>query len=199
MEFTDDATSWLQDRDAHAHQDEDEAETSPPQSPLLERKAQAKAPPVSQSARVDFFAESKPQTIEEFREFWLTATGLDAIGPRGRVPPRGIVGADVMVLVVAPEANDSEPLLSGPQGRFLERILKAIGSAPDRVYFGSALPRHTPMADTTAMAAGGLDSVLHHHITLAKPRQVLAFGAKLTPFIAQDASAAEASSFTSSA
>ncbi|MEM6585290.1 MAG: uracil-DNA glycosylase family protein [Pseudomonadota bacterium] len=193
MDFTDDATSWLQDGDPQAHEREDEAETSPPQSPLLERKAPAQAPPVSQSPRVDFFADSKPQTIEEFREFWLTATELDPIGPKGRVPPRGSAGADLMVLVVDPEPNDSETLLSGPQGRFLERILKAIGTAPEQVYFASALPRHTPMADTAAMAGGGLDSVLHHHIALAKPRQVLAFGAKLTPFIAQDAAAAETS------
>ena len=192
-DFTDDVTAWLQSPTAPGDNTAGETPIDRPKSPLLERATEPEARAEAETSRSDFFADSKPQTLEEFREFWLSAPGLDAIGPRGRVPPRGNPGATLMVLVVDPEQRDGETLLSGPQGRLLNRILNAAGVANDDVYFASALPRHTPMADTASLAASGMDAVLAHHITLAAPKRLMAFGAGLTPLLGKDPSSRDSS------
>lgn len=186
MDFTDDVTSWLHSGDPAVEGAGSEAAPAPSQSPLLESKPAQPAASQNDTPKLDFFASGKPETLGAFREFWMTAPELDAIGPRGRVPPRGEAGADLMVLVVDPEESDRETLLSGPLGRLLDRILSAANTQPEKVYVASALPRHTPMADTAGLAAGGLDGVLLHHIALAAPRRILAFGAQLSPFIAEN-------------
>ena len=61
------------------------------------------------------------------------------------------------------------------------------------MYFASALPRHTPMADTASLAASGMDAVLAHHITLADPKRLMAFGAGLTPLLGKDPSSRDSS------
>lgn len=185
-DFADDATSWLASQDPLPSVDPGQSEPQPPPSEVPEQRPGSPAQPKAEIERVDFFAQGAPQSLEEFREFWLTAPGLDAIGPRGRVPPRGASQPLLMVLVVDPEDRDRETLLSGPQGRLLDRILAATATAHGSVYFASALPRHTPLADTAALAMGGLDKVVEHHIALAAPQRILAFGAQLTPFIAEN-------------
>ena len=185
-DFSDDATAWLESpKDMGLEQPQkpsNQASATAAQSG--QEPAQTAAKPVVQ--RVDFFAEGKPQSLEAFCEFWLSAPGIDAIGPRGRVPPRGLKGAEVMVLVVDPEQNDTDTLLSGPQGQLLNRILAAMGISGDQSYFASALPRSTPMADTTALAQGGLDAVLLHHIELVAPKRLIAFGADLAPLLGEN-------------
>ncbi len=89
-----------------------------------------------------------------------------------------------MVLVPDPESDDTDHLLSGPQGRLLARIIAAMGLAADECYIASALPRHTPMADLTGLAASGLDAVTQHHIALAAPQQLILFGQGLSAFLA---------------
>ncbi|MEM6826749.1 MAG: hypothetical protein AAF553_02280 [Pseudomonadota bacterium] len=180
--FTDDATVWLRE----PGEEEAAVEVDPPaESPSLLTREPAKASEVAANAAaapIDFFAQGKPETLEEFREFWLTAPDLDPIGLTGRVPPRGAQSADLMVLVVDPEQRDTDALLSGPQGRLLKSILDATGVSTDRAYVASALPRHTPMADSAALAGRGLGAVLHHHISLVAPKQLIAFGSGLAPF-----------------
>ena len=179
QDFTDDATAWLVEEDARPALDaEPEAHSVPakhvpaqsvPQSPKVER--------------VDLLGSSPPETLDAFREFWMEAPGLDAIGPRGRVPPRGEPNAQLMVLVTDPEQGDRDRLLSGPQGELLEAMLRAMGFDEGQIYFASALPRHTPMADTPAIAAGGMDAVTLHHIALAQPEAVLVMGTNILPLI----------------
>lgn len=133
--------------------------------------------------RVDLLGANPPQTLGQFQEWWLTAPGLDTIGPRGRVAPRGSENAQLMVLVIDPEQSDRETLLSGPQGKLLSRIIAAMGLSEEKVYFASALPRHTPMADTATIAAAGMDEVTRLHVNLVSPQRVLAFGAGIPPLL----------------
>lgn len=184
-DFSDDVTAWLSSPPAEQEQTASQNAAATRQPGTAQRAAKPESSAIPETLRIDFFAGNKPQTLDEFREFWLTAVGLDAIGPRGRVAPRGQAGADLMVLVVDPEEGDQGTLLSGPLGQLLGNILSAMGSPPEKVYFASALPRHTPMADTASLAASGLDEVVRHHISLAKPQKIIAFGARLTPFIAE--------------
>ena len=182
-DFTDDATAWMGDV---PQDDVSDSEARTPQNRDPVPQADSPAAKTSSAPRVDLLGDSPPGTLAEFREFWLTAPGLDAIGPRGRVPPRGESGAKLMVLVVEPEEGDGEALLSGSQGRLLAKMLNAMGLSESDIYLASALPRPTPMADTASIAAAGMDALTAHHITLAAPQSVLAFGGNILPLIGHD-------------
>ncbi|MEL6737731.1 MAG: hypothetical protein AAFO28_02285 [Pseudomonadota bacterium] len=186
-DFTDDATAWLQsDMPTRTDGVQEANEPAGPKSDAGSRSsAQIDTPPAK--ARIDFFADGLPANLVEFHEFWMSAPGLDAIGPRGRIAPRGVEGADLMVLVLEPEAGDRDRLLAGPQGNLLDAFLKAAGTDPANVYLASALPRHTPMADTQALAHEGLDAVHSRHIELARPKRLIGFGTGLVPLLGLDA------------
>lgn len=185
-EFSDDATAWLGNA---ASRPSSELEKPASEDPAKGADRQSSAAPKetqSPVVRANLLGDSPPQSVAEFREFWLTEPGLDQIGPSGRVAPRGDSGARLMVLVVEPEESDRDLLLSGPQGQLLGRMLNAMGLGQDEVYVASALPRHTPMADTSAIAAAGMDAVTVHHIKLAAPERVIAFGGNLLPLIGHE-------------
>lgn len=184
-DFADDATAWLAEPEAvRPERTEKEPGAHRPVAsaePAVAQKAPQEAPPP------DLLGDSPPETLDAFREWWITAPGLDAIGPRGRIPPRGAPGAALMVLVVHPEEGDRERLLEGSQGRLLDAILAAMGLAPDQAYVASALPRFTPMADCPAEAARGMGAVLARHIELAAPQRIVAFGAGLAALLGDPA------------
>lgn len=181
-EFTDDATAWLgreAEKAGGKERDTVDVSRSPPKSahkPLDQPQPQ-------KVERVDLLGPNPPETLEAFHTFWMEAPGLDAIGPRGRVSPRGAQNAKLMVLVTEPEEGDRTRLLDGLQGELLNAILRAMGVDENAVYIASALPRHTPMADTPVIAANGMDAVTLHHIKLAAPKAVLAMGANISPLI----------------
>lgn len=192
-DFTDDATAWFQTEDTKSESDQETAPDRSSSSSRSAARASANEPAKIDSPRADLLGSSPPGDLQAFHEFWMSAPQLDAIGTRGRVPPRGAAGADLMVLVVDPEETDTQSLLSGRQGRLLDSMLAAMGISADSIYLASALPRHTPMADTTAIATSGMDAVLRHHIALASPKRLVAFGAGLAAFLAQDVSNSETS------
>lgn len=188
MDFTDDATVWLHDTDG----DEEpvRAEKKPRATDQnVSDQAQEKEPaPAPAVVRANLLGDSPPADLDAFRTFWMEAPGLDAIGPRGRIAPHGPAGADLMVLVCDPEETDRDTLLSGPQGKLLGKMLAAMGVDKDAVYFASALPRHTPMADTASIAQSGMDEVLALHIRLAAPKRVIALGPSILPLLGHDRS-----------
>lgn len=186
-DFADDARAWLADPVEHA------ADTAPQKrvSPTLAASiadggniappgAAPAAPPI---AKHDFWGDSPPQCLAEFHQWWAECDDLGRGGLYPRIAPRGSVGARLMVVVSDPEAGDTETLLSGPQGRLLGNILKAMGLGPDEYYLASALPCHTPLADLAILAASGFDSVLEHHIALAAPQRLLVLGSAVAPML----------------
>ncbi|TIX49947.1 hypothetical protein [Alteraurantiacibacter aquimixticola] len=124
-----------------------------------------------------------PGSLEGFASWWMTEPSLDGDAVRDRVAPRGVVEADLMVLVPMPEAQDSEKLLSGPQGTLVSNMLRAMGVAEERAYIASALPRHMPLADWDGLGSAGLGEVLQHHIKLAAPKRLLVLGRDLMPVL----------------
>ena len=91
-----------------------------------------------------------------------------------------------MILVAEPEQGDTEVLLSGPQGRLLDAMLAAMGTAPGDAYVASVLPRHTPHADWTAPAARGLGELARHHVALVEPKRLIVFGSNILPLLGHD-------------
>lgn len=175
-DFSEDATDWL----APA------IEQAPEATPTAQSQREAIATPSPEPEkpqRIDLLGPNPPTDLAAFQQYWLETPGLDAIGPRGRVAPRGPANAELMVLVIDPEERDGDRLLSGPQGRLLSRMLAAMGLDEEQTYIASALPRHTPMADTAALAASGMDSVVLHHVKLAAPKRLIAFGANIPPLV----------------
>lgn len=130
--------------------------------------------------------DTLPESLEAFREWWMLEPTLDGGRTGDRVPPRGIQGAPLMVLVPEPEREDRDRLMSGPQGKLLDSILTAMDLEADAVYLASVLPRHTPMADWTALAASGMDRILAHHVGLVKPGRLIAFGGNILPLLGND-------------
>ena len=117
-----------------------------------------------------------PDTLEKFREWWMSAPSLADGALDRRVPPRGVAGAALMVLLPQPFDDDADGLLSGGARAFAEAMLRAMGLAAHEVYVASALPVPTAMPDWTRLAASGLGEVARHHIALAAPQRVLLFG-----------------------
>jgi hypothetical protein len=158
-------------------------ETRP--SPAAERRAAVPSPaPTPAPPAVDRAAW--PQDLTAFTEWWLTNPALDDGRTSGRVAPRGAAGAACMILVPEPERDDTDLLLSGPQGRLLNAMLAAMGIAPENAYVASVLPRHTPMPDWGALAAKGIGALLCHHVKLVGPQRLIALGSNILPLLGND-------------
>ncbi|WP_036857068.1 hypothetical protein [Erythrobacter cryptus] len=185
--FHDDATALL----AEAPLDEAQGAAGPagPRgTPAASPAASAPAPSTAAPApQPDLMGESPPADLAAWREWWLNDPALLPRGLYPRVPPRGVAGAALMVLVPQPEEGDSAALLEGPQGRLLANMLGAMGLGADETYLASALPCHMPLADYAALAAQGWDKVLAHHIALVAPQRLLVLGSALGPLLAPQA------------
>lgn len=185
-DFGDEAANWL----AEVHPAETPAPTAT--APGAVREEPPRHAPHQPPTRPDLLGSAPPQDLAAFRQWWLSEPGLDTIGPRGRIAPLGEAGAGLMVLVMDPEAGDNQSLLSGAQGRLLDAMLRAMGMARAEVYLASVLPRHTPMVEADTLIAQGMREVLLHHIALATPQRVVAFGAGIPPLLGHDTSLAAA-------
>ncbi|MEP7222807.1 MAG: hypothetical protein ABI673_09100 [Novosphingobium sp.] len=175
--FSDETVGWLRPPEA-------EIDAPTAQSAALPRSAPAPAAPPR--PRIGGDSASWPQDLASFNLWWLAEPSLDAGRTAGRVPPRGSKGAALMVLVEQPEAADTDILLSGTQGHFINAVMAAMGVDASEVYLASVLTRHTPMPDWAGLAADGLGAVTAHHLKLAAPARVIAFGSSILPLLGHD-------------
>jgi DNA polymerase len=127
-----------------------------------------------------------PRTLPEFAPWWLASEQLDTGGSGPRVAPRGVPGAELMVLVPMPEDRDGDRLLSGPQGELIANMLAAMAIAEDAAYLAAALPRHVRHPDWAALSARELGKVLVHHVNLAAPKRLLVLGRAMLSLFGHD-------------
>ncbi|GGD54890.1 uracil-DNA glycosylase family protein [Croceicoccus mobilis] len=178
-DFLDDPRDWL-------------AEAKPADNPQKgERQpARAVAPRETAKPKIGGPRESWPQTLEDFRSWWMSAPMLDEAPATSRVAPAGKAGARLMVLVSDPAADDrageAGALLSGTDGRMLDAMLAAMGLTREDCYLASALPRHTPAPDWRQLHEDGLGELLRHHVALARPRLLAVFGRDTVRMIAPE-------------
>ena len=149
-------------------------------------QAAAEVPPPPPPPALGGDPRNWPRQFDQFAQWWLNEPSLDVGGARPRIPPRGAKVAQLMILVPQPEADDTETLLSGPQGRLLASFLGAAGIAEDKVYVAAGLPRYMALADYPALGAAGLSAITLHHIGLAAPERLLVFGRDILPLIGHD-------------
>lgn len=155
-------------------------------APPAQVAAPAPSPPAPPAMRIGGKASDWPQDLAGFTQWWITEPSLDSGQVFARVPPRGPREAPLLLLVDHPEAEDSKRLLSGPQGRLLASLVTALGLEADAAYYASALPRHMPLPDWTALARAGLGEVVRHHLALAAPARVIAFGSHVSSLLGHD-------------
>jgi uracil-DNA glycosylase len=148
------------------------------------RRAPALAPAPAPTPSAD--RSQWPKDLTSFAPWWLAESWLDGGQTAARVAPQGPAQAELMILVKEPEREDSDTLLTGPQGRLLAGMLAAMGLERARVYLASALPRHTPHADWAAMQQRGIGEVLCHHIKLVAPKRLICFGSNILPLLGND-------------
>lgn len=173
--FTDEPQAWLAD---HASEEEPDAQPT--------RKSVIQPAPATPEPKIGGPRENWPTDLEAFRRWWLADPSLDEGGLAPRIAPEGPEGADLMVLVAMPEEADREHLLSGTQGQLLDGFLRAAGIAPDRVYRAAVLPRYTPLADWAEIERRGIAPMLAHHVAIARPKRLIAFGRNILPLCGHD-------------
>lgn len=175
--FSDDPRTWL--AQPAAAESAPERAMAPPPAPILPA---AKPPVAERFAGLD----ALPASLAAFQQWWLAEPSLDGGHVAGRVAPRGVEDAALMVLVDHPEADDRDVLLSGPQGRLLAAMFAAMGITADQAYIAACLPRHMPLPDWAGLDAAGLGEIVRHHIALARPRRLLVFGRHISPLLGHD-------------
>ena len=187
QDFDDVATNWLMEPAAPPALEL----SDPAYAPAQPAKKSSPTSGVSIPAKVEIAKLGGDQSgwtteLAAFQDWWLAEPTIDSGGSFPRIAPRGTVGAKLMIIVAEPEEHDSERLLSGPLGKFLENILLAMDRSVDEIYLAAALPRHIPMADWPQMQAAGLGDLLHHHITLAAPDKICVLGRNIWPLLGHD-------------
>lgn len=171
---------------------EPEPDGAPAAAPVAEPHAQPAAParslrPAAPAVpRIDADRSQWPDSLAAFQQWFAGHPGLDSGGAYPAVPPRGNAGAELLVLVEQPEAEDTTALLSGPQGRLIGGFLRAAGIAADKAYFAAVLRRHTPLADWGELSAAGAGTLTAHHLSLAAPKRILALGRNILPLFGND-------------
>lgn len=177
LQFADEARSWLAPLASEAGPPETSDMHASPSTPASPAVAPPPAPTIAGSP------EDWPRELVDFADWWTSPGQLVTGGTGPAVPPRGDANPQLMVLVPEPEADDTEGLLSGPQGKLLGNMLSAMGLADDATYVASALPRYTPLADWDGLARSDLARLTVHHIGLVSPKRLLILGRNILPLV----------------
>ena len=172
-DFSEEATRWLAQP-----QGADAVTAPPPPAPPMPQRPTPLARALAGGERpaIGGPREAWPGSLEKFREWWMTEPSLADGALDRRIPPRGVAGAKLMVLVPQPEIDDAQGLLTGGAGRLLAAFLNAAGIGEHEVYQASSLPAPLALPDWSELQVRGLGEVAVHHIALARPQRVLAFG-----------------------
>ncbi|WP_338465996.1 hypothetical protein RXV95_10480 [Novosphingobium sp. ZN18A2] len=155
----------------------------PADTPAESRKPETEG----KAVRIGGERDRWPDTAEAFATWWLTEPTLCPLPAERRVPPSGPAGAPLMVLVPMPEAEDTNALMTGAQGRLLDSMLRAMSLSRDAIYVASVLPARIAAPDWQALAAGGMGDIAAHHIALASPQRLLVLGrTDISPLLGND-------------
>jgi uracil-DNA glycosylase family 4 len=115
------------------------------------------------------------ETFDQFRDWLASGANLPmASAAAKRVLPCGPQQAAVMLLAEAPE--DASAPISGDSRVLAERMLAAIGLAPEAAYVASLSCFHAPGARMNARDREACAEIARQHIRLAAPKRLLILG-----------------------
>ena len=170
-DFSDEPSGWLAEPEA-----EKDVAPPPPPPKIVRKNALERALDRPGNAARSIDIGAMPDTLEKFREWWMSEPSLAEGALDRRVPPAGVASAKVMLFLPQPFDTDREGLLTGEAGKFVRALLGAMGFAEHEAYFATALPAPMAMPEWDKLAAAGLGEVTRHHISLAAPERVILFG-----------------------
>jgi len=122
--------------------------------------------------------ETLPDTLEAFLAWRVSDAAPEAGWHSPRVASQGVAGAALMVLLDMPEAGDAESgmLLSGPEGRLLDRMLAAIGYSRASVHLATVAVARPLSGSVAREIEPRLFDLARHHVSLARPARLLLMG-----------------------
>lgn len=143
------------------------------------RSDEASPPVPVASATPPSAATERPKQLDAFREWLSSAPGLPMDRPGAvRVVPKGVEAAPLMILSDLPDRDDAaagQPI-GGDAWVLTERMLAAIGIAPDAAYVASLAGFHAPGARIGRDELEKCADIARDHIRLAKPERLILFG-----------------------
>lgn len=119
-----------------------------------------------------------PDTLSLFREWLPHASAAPRAVAGNPVLPVGSEGAEVMILAEAPgreEAAAGVPV-AGEAWILTQRMLAAIGFAPDQAYLANLSCFHSPGTKPDRREIERCGEIARKHVALAKPHRLLLFG-----------------------
>lgn len=135
-----------------------------------------------QRARVAAVAEPAvrplPRTLDDFLTWRAGGDAPEAEWRGGAIAASGDPSAEILILTDLPDREDGESgsLFSGPVGTLFDRMLAATGLTRESVYLVPMCSKR-PMAGRIAPEIEArLVEVARHHVSLVRPKRVLALG-----------------------
>ena len=119
------------------------------------------------------------ETLAELQDWLATSVQLPLAGAAAkRILPHGPENAAIMLLSDAPSLEDyaSGRPIGGDAWLLAQKMLAAIGFAPDQAYSASLSPIHTPGARLSGRDRDDYAEIARSHVRLAKPQRLLLFG-----------------------
>jgi len=140
-------------------------------SPIIERLP-------GQVAEASVAAPSLPATLDEFATWRLGPAAPEAGWPGQALGTQGDVASGLMIVVDMPDREDDTAgqLLSGKAGALFDRMLAAIGRDRQSIYLAALAVKRPPAGRVSEDVGQKLEALLRHHLSLARPRRVLALG-----------------------
>ncbi|AJP71435.1 uracil-DNA glycosylase family protein [Sphingomonas hengshuiensis] len=120
--------------------------------------------------------EVLPDTLEAFVAWRLSDAAPETAWMAPRVGPSGPIDAEWVVITDIPESEDSDRLMTGPEGRLLDRMLAALGLSRESVYLAAIATARPVAARIPPDEAARLGELLRHHLSLLAPRKLLLLG-----------------------
>lgn len=121
---------------------------------------------------------SLPTTLEEFAIWRLGSAAPEAGWPGQALGTQGDVASGLMIVVDMPDREDDAAgqLLSGNAGALFDRMLAAIGRDRQSIYLAALTVKRPPAGRVTEEMGQKLEALIRHHLSLARPKRVLALG-----------------------
>ena len=119
------------------------------------------------------------ETLAELQEWLATTAELPlAASTARRVLPHGPENAPIMLLSDAPSLEDyaSGQPIGGDAWILAQKMLAAIGFAPEQAYIAPLSPIHAPGTRLGGRDRDDYAEIARSHVRLAKPRRLLLFG-----------------------